>query len=75
MPCSFLGRASYLDNSFETNFAGKQVESYFSQAVLPLALLQEAIKLPFFILRLENLLDNFKWEILKYGYKISHNNV
>jgi len=110
----------YLDNSFDTNFAGRKVENYFSQdklasgfyklsvncfenifhtvsitremqpkayvkavivvlvfifsaavgdkgvvrsiieAILPLALLQEAIKLSFFILRLENLLDNFK---------------
>lgn len=110
----------YLDNSFDTNFAGRKVENYFSQeklnsgfyklsvncfenvfhtvsitremqpkayvkavivvlvfvfsaavgdkgivrsiieAILPLALLQEAIKLSFFILRLDNLLDNFK---------------
>lgn len=110
----------YLDNSFDTNFAGKKIENYFSQdklnagfyklsvncfenvfhtfsiaremqpktyfkailvvlvfvfsaavgdkgivrslieAILPLALLQDAIKLSFFISRLENLLDNFK---------------
>ncbi|MGA6119579.1 hypothetical protein [Sphingobacterium anhuiense] len=110
----------YLDNSFDTNFAGRKVANYFSQemlnpgfyklsvncfenvfhtftitremqskayikaviviivfvfsaavgdkgiirslieAILPLVLLQDAIKLSFFILRLENLLDNFK---------------
>lgn len=110
----------YLDNSFDTNFAGRKVENYFSQdklnpgfyklavncfenvfhtvsiaremqakayykavavilvfvfsaavgdkgivrslieAILPLALLQDAIKLSFFISRLETLFDNFK---------------
>lgn len=110
----------YLDNSFDTNFAGRKVEAYFTQdklnpgfyklsvncfenvfhtfsiakemqirvytkafivalvfifsalvgdkglvrslieAILPLVLLQDAIKLSFFISRLETLLDNFK---------------
>lgn len=110
----------YLDNSFDTNFAGKKVENFFSQdkltagfyklavncfenvyhtysvtremqskvyskavivvlvfifsaavgdkgvirslieAILPLALLQDAIKLSLFISRLETLQDNFK---------------
>lgn len=110
----------YLDNSFDTNFAGRKVENYFTQdklapgfyklsvncfenvfhtcsiaremqskayfkafivilvfifsaavgdkgivrslieAILPLALLQDAIKLSFFIIKLENLFDNFK---------------
>ncbi|QNN44492.1 hypothetical protein [Pedobacter roseus] len=110
----------YLDNSFDTNFAGRKVEGYFSQdtlnagfyklsvncfenifhtfsiakemqfktyfkagvviivfmfssavgdkglvrslieAILPLTLLQDGIKLALFISRLESLLDNFK---------------
>jgi hypothetical protein len=110
----------YLDNSFDTNFAGKKVKGYFSQemlgagfyklsvncfentyhtfnivremqlktyfkagliiivfmfssavgdkgivrslieAILPLSLLQDGIKLAFFMSRLESLLDNFK---------------
>jgi hypothetical protein len=110
----------YLDNSFDTNFAGRKVENYFTQdklnpgfyklavncfenlfhtltvikemqskvyikaivivlvfvfsaavgdkgivrslieAILPLVLIQDAIKLSYFISRLENLTDNFK---------------
>ncbi|WP_313155908.1 hypothetical protein [Sphingobacterium multivorum] len=110
----------YLDNSFDTNFAGRKIDNYFTQdklapgfyklsvncfenvfhtvsiiremqtkvylkaffvfvifvfsavvgdkgiirsiieAILPLTILQDAIKLSLFISRLENLLDNFK---------------
>ncbi|MNY50095.1 hypothetical protein D3C86_1855720 [compost metagenome] len=45
---------------FSAAVGDKGIVRSIIEAILPLALLQEAVKLSFFILRLENLLDNFR---------------